>query len=183
MVKQPCIATHVQKVHTKQQTGGSQSACSVLCLGFDTNPHSMGAHSTTCVFLCVCVEVQPTTCLLALQARLPSTPEGALWCFAVFMCKCSACKYVPVACDLSCFPHEAVPHLSIYGGTAMRAKARFHSLKIKPGHIKSYTVTRKPQWGSLTWVKHMQWLSTFFIWTPVGLYNVYTFMVLFLLKY
>lgn len=134
-------------------------------------------------FLCVCVEVQPTTCLLALQARLPSTPEGALWCFAVFMCKCSACKYVPVACDLSCFPHEAVPHLSIYGGTAMRAKARFHSLKIKPGHIRSYTVTRKPQWGSLTWVKHMQWLSTFFIWTPVGLYNVYTFMVLFLLKY
>lgn len=38
----------------------SQSASSVLCLGFDTNPHSMGAHSTTwgvrvCGYKCVCI--------------------------------------------------------------------------------------------------------------------------------
>lgn len=133
MLKTMYTHTHVQKVYPKRQTGGlecdgSQSASSVLCLGFDTNPHSMKAHSTTwgkcvCVYVrvCICaVNVQSTTCLLAKKAKLHSTSRGvhldacACVCICVFTRTCLACKCVPVACvcvcDPFCFPHEAVPH-------------------------------------------------------------------------
>lgn len=103
MLKEPYTDTHGQKVYPEQQTGGlewysSQSASSVLCLGFDTNPHSMGAHSTTwgvCVFMRVSVYVRvrmsnpPPVC----QHRKPNSiplPEGALGraCTSVFTCVC-----------------------------------------------------------------------------------------------
>lgn len=132
MLKTMYTHTHVQKVYPKRQTGGlecdgSQSASSVLCLGFDTNPHSMKAHPTTwgkcvCVYVrvCICaVNVQSTTCLLAKKAKLHSTSRGCTWmlvrvcayvCLHAHVLHASVYLWRVCVCDPFCFPHEAVPH-------------------------------------------------------------------------
>lgn len=150
--------THVDGLNPKQQTGGlewygSQPASSVLCLGFDTNPHSMGAHFTTWgvrvfMYMRVCLYMCGFECpihhlfVLILSQTSSTSKESAIGCLC--------------ACAHECFPcvglRAQVLHASVwsilFSTWSCSSLINLGGGQLYESRLSSTPFTIKPHWAS-----------------------------------